>query len=497
IPRPSKRLASRLLGRGINLADLHLPVDINGDVALLKAIMLKIWHTDRENGGKLIDWDFITEKTTGIEDLVADLRKQDFTDLATASGVSRKKILEAVEMIAKADSLIICWAMGLTQHENGVANIQEIVNLLLLKGAFGKKGAGACPVRGHSNVQGNRTMGIWEAPQPAFLDQLAANFNFEPPRKHGYATVPSIQAMHRGDVKVFFAMGGNFLSAAPDTAYTAAALQNTALTVQVSTKLNRSHLVHGKEAIILPCLGRTDIDIQQSGEQFVSVENSMGIVHRSKGILPPCSDQLMSETAIIGQLAIATLGPNSPVPWQDWIDNYDLVREAIATTVPGCEDYNEKVREDGGFYLPNGPREGRFTTADEKAHFTVNAVPVHQLEDTEYKLMTMRSHDQFNTTIYGLNDRYRGIKNERRVVFINPEEMNARGWKAKQAVNIISEYDGQKRVAQSFLLVPYDIPRRCLGAYFPEANVLVPITLIDQQTETPASKLIKVRLEAI
>lgn len=488
---------SRLLGSGVNLADLHLPVDINGDVALLKAIMLKIWHTDRENGGKLIDWDFITEKTAGIEAFVDDLRKQDFTDLANASGVSRKKILEAVKMITNANSMIICWAMGLTQHENGVANIQEIVNLLLLKGAFGKKGSGACPVRGHSNVQGNRTMGIWEAPKQSFLDKLASNFSFEPPREHGHATVPSIQAMHRGEIKVFFAMGGNFLSAAPDTAFTAEALQKTELSVQVSTKLNRSHLVHGKEALILPCLGRTDIDIQQSGEQFVSVENSMGIVHRSKGILPPCSDQLMSETAIIGQLAIATLGEHAPVPWQEWIDNYDLVRDAIAQTVPGCENYNEKVREEAGFYLPNGPRDGRFTTADEKAHFTVNVVPVHQLDDTEYKLMTMRSHDQFNTTIYGLNDRYRGIKNERRVVFMNREDMKARGWKAKQAVNIISQYDGKERVAPNFLIVPYNIPRRCLGAYFPEANVLVPIDLIDKVTETPASKLIKVRLEEI
>lgn len=486
----------RMLGGGVDIADLHLPVNINGDVALLKAIMLKLWHQDREQDGNLIDWDFITDKTAGIEEFVADLRQQDFTDLATASGVAREKILQTVEMIIQADRVIICWAMGLTQHKNGVANIQEVTNLLLLKGAFGKTGAGACPVRGHSNVQGNRTMGIWEAPKSSFLDNLERHFQFSPPREHGWATVPAIQAMHEGKGKVFFAMGGNFLSAAPDTAFTAEALQNTELSVQVSTKLNRSHLVHGQEAMIWPCLGRTEIDVQESGEQFVSVENSMGIIHRSKGVLAPCSEQVLSETAIVGQLAIACLGPQQPVPWQAWVDNYDLIREAVAATVPGFDNYNEKVRQDGGFYLPNGPREGRFDTPDGKAHFTVNAVPKLRLSEEEYKLMTIRSHDQFNTTIYGLNDRYRGVKNERRIVFMNPEDISTRGWKAKQMVNIISEYDGMKRIAEHFLLVPYQIPRRSLGAYFPEANVLVPISHFDQDTETPASKLIVVRLEA-
>ncbi len=487
----------KMLSGGTPLTDLYLPVAVNGDVALLKAIMLRLWHQDREGDGSILDWDFITNNTSGIEALVDDLRQQDFTTLADASGVARASILEAVEMIRKANSMIICWAMGITQHENGVANVQEIVNLLLMKGAIGKPGSGACPVRGHSNVQGNRTVGIWEAPKPAFLDSLAEQFGINPPREHGYATVPAIQAMHDNKVKVFFALGGNFLSAAPDTAYTAAGLENCALTAHVSTKLNRSHLVTGKRALILPCRGRTEQDLQAEGEQFVTVENSMGIVHRSKGILPPASTHLLSEPDIIGRLAAAVLGPDQPVNWQQWVGNYDHVRDAIAKTIPAFADYNEKVRDnDGGFYLTNGAREGRFPTPDGKAHFTVNAVPKLQLAEGEYTLMTIRSHDQYNTTIYGLNDRYRGIKNERRVVFINPEDLKARGWKARQQVDIINEHGGQKRVAEAFLLVPYDIPRGCLGAYFPEANTLVPIDSYAKHSLTPASKRIVVRLEA-
>lgn len=486
----------KILSGGTPLTDLYLPVAVNGDVALLKAIMLRLWHQDREQDGHILDWDFISKKTAGYEAFVEDLREQDFTDLTTASGVPRAQILEAVAMIRKAKSVIVCWAMGITQHENGVANVQEIVNLLLMKGAIGKPGSGVCPVRGHSNVQGNRTVGIWESPKEGFLDQLAANFGINPPRKHGYATVEAIQAMHAGKVKVFFALGGNFLSAAPDTSYTAAGLARCQLTVHVSTKLNRSHLVTGKRALILPCLGRTETDLQAQGEQFVTVENSMGIVHRSKGILPPCSEHLRSEPAIIGNLALALLGDQNPVPWQDWVGDYDLVREAIEKTIPEFAGYNEKVRQDFGFYLSNGPREGHFPTPDGKAHFTVNKVPENRLQEGEYQLMTIRSHDQFNTTIYGLNDRYRGVKNERRVVFMHPEDMKARGWQAKQAINLINEHGGTRRVAESFLLVPYDIPRNCLAAYFPEANVLVPIDSFDDRSRTPASKRIVVRLEA-
>ncbi len=485
----------KMLGGGTTLTDLFLPVAVNGDVALLKAIMLLLWHEDRENGGRTLAWDFITEHTEGVEAFIEDLRKQDFNSLAEASGVSRDQIKEAVEMIRKADSLIICWAMGITQHENGVDNVKEIVNLLLCKGAFGRPGSGACPVRGHSNVQGDRTMGIWEAPKAAFLDKLQSTFGFDPPRQHGYATVDAIKAMYDGKGKVFFAMGGNFLSASPDTEYTGAALQNCELTVQVSTKLNRSHLIHGKTALILPCLGRTEIDLQEEGEQFVTVENSMGIVHRSKGILSPCSEALLSEPAIIAGLAQATLGENSKVPWKQLVANYDRVRDAIEQVIPGFERYNERVREDGGFYLPNGPRDGHFPTPSGKAQFTVNPLPANNLKDDEIILMTVRSHDQFNTTIYGLDDRYRGVKNERRVVFMNKQDARQLGFRSKQRVNLVNEHGGQTRIAEDFLVVPYDIPRGCLAAYFPEANVLVPIDSYAKGSKTPASKRIHVRVE--
>ncbi|MEM1214224.1 MAG: FdhF/YdeP family oxidoreductase, partial [Bacteroidota bacterium] len=375
---------AKVLTGGTALADLYLQVTINGDIPLLKAILLKLWHEDREQGGHLLDWDFITEKTADYEAFFEHLRAQDFANLAAASGVPRSQILEAVALLKKSERVIVCWAMGITQHENGVDNVQEIINLLLVKGAFGKPGAGACPVRGHSNVQGNRTVGVWEAPTMDFLDRLEETFHFSPPREHGLSTVPAIKAMHEGKLKVFFGLGGNFLSAAPDTSYTAEALRNCQLTAHVSTKLNRSHLVHGKTALILPALGRTELDVQHEGEQFITVENSMGIVHRSKGILEPCSPHVRSEPAIIAGLAQAVLGANNPVDWAAWANNYDHIRDGVAATVPGFEDYNRRVREqDAGFYLPNGPREGRFTTESGKAHFTINAVPNNGLSEGE------------------------------------------------------------------------------------------------------------------
>ncbi|MDX1666182.1 MAG: molybdopterin dinucleotide binding domain-containing protein, partial [Saprospiraceae bacterium] len=390
--------------------------------------------------------------------------------------------------------IIVCWAMGLTQHENAVDNIREIVNLLLLKGSIGKPGAGTCPVRGHSNVQGDRTVGIWESPKPEMLDSLRDTFGFEPPRHHGYATVDAIRAMHEGRAKVFFAMGGNFISATPDTEYTARALRNCRLTVQVSTKLNRSHLVHGKQALILPCLGRTDRDVQAAGEQFVSVENSMGIVHPSRGVLPPCSEQLLSEPAIVAGLARATLGDRSRIDWKKMISNYDHIREAIEQVIPGFDDYNRRVRQPGGFYLPNGAREGKFDTPSGKAVFTRNRLSAHELEEEEYMMMTVRSHDQFNTTIYGLDDRYRGVYNERRVVFINPRDMEEAGLEDRQVVDLVSRFGGEERVAERFLLIPYDIPRRCVATYFPEANVLVPLDHMARKSKTPASKTVPVRI---
>lgn len=486
----------KLLKGGTQLTDLFLQVKINGDVALLKAIMLQLWHEERKQPGAVFDWDFIQAKTEGYEAFINDLNRYDFETLVKASGVDREQIKTAAALLKRKQKIIICWAMGLTQHENGVDNIKEIVNLLLLKGSIGKPGAGTCPVRGHSNVQGDRTMGIWEAPKPDFLDQLKAVFGFEPPRKHGFSVVDAIKAMHEERAKVFFALGGNFLSVTPDTEYTAAALQKCSLSVQVSTKLNRSHLITGKQALILPCLGRTDQDVQAAGPQLVSVENSMGVVHSSQGVLPPPSDQLLSEPAIVAGLAKATLGLRSRVDWAAMSADYDRIRDAIAQVIPGFEDYNSRLREPGGFYLPNGAREQRFDTPSGKAQFSANPLPDRPLNDGQYILMTLRSHDQFNTTIYGLDDRYRGIYNERRVVMMNELDLQEAGFKAGQVVDIIGRHKGQLRIAAKFILVAYDIPRRCLATYFPEANVLVPIDAYAKGSKTPSSKWVAVELKA-
>ena len=361
----------KMLRGGTKLTDLFLQVKVGGDIALLKAIMLKLWYEEKQNPGNVFDWDFIKNKTEGYEAFINDLSKHDFNTLVKASGVERKAILDAVELIKKKNKIIICWAMGLTQHTYGVDNIKEVVNLLLLKGSIGRPGAGTCPVRGHSNVQGDRTMGIWEAPKSAFLDKLKNTFGFEPPRKHGFAVVDAIKAMYEGQAKVFFAMGGNFLSATPDTEYTAKALQRCDLTVHVSTKLNRSHLIHGKQALILPCLGRTDVDKQNDVPQFVSVENSMGVVHTSQGVLTPPANALLSEPVIVARLAMATLGNRSKINWQELVSNYDHIRDIIEKVVPGFENYNERVREPGGFYLPNGARKQEFNTPSKKAVFSV------------------------------------------------------------------------------------------------------------------------------
>lgn len=485
----------KLLGSGTQLADLFLPVQINGDVALLKAIISLLWYEEKQRPGQVFDWDFITQHTTGYEQFIEDIKSYDFNELTEACGVPRDRIKAAVDMIRRTQKIIVCWAMGLTQHENGVDNIKEIVNLMLLKGAIGRPGAGLCPVRGHSNVQGDRTMGIWEAPPPAFLDKLEEVCGFKVPRHHGYATVDAIKAMHAGKAQVFFAMGGNFLSASPDTIFTAEALSRCKLTVHVSTKLNRSHLIHGEEALILPCLGRTDVDMQKSGPQWVTTENSMGVVQMSKGVLPPPSSQLLSEPAIVARLAMATLGGRSRINWQELMDDYGRIRDLIAQVLPDFHDYNERARKPGGFYLPNPPRERRFLLPDGRARFSVNKPPRLQLAEGEFVLMTIRSHDQFNTTIYGLDDRYRGIFRERRVVMINPEDMAAAGIKARDLVDITGEYRGVTRRAERFIAVPYDIPRRCLATYFPEANVLVPVDSYARGSKTPVSKRVIVKIQ--
>lgn len=481
------------------LTDIFLQVKINGDMALLKALALLLLEEEKKNPGTVFDHDFISNDTKGYEEYIGHLESLDLEELVKTCGVPLHQLREAAKVLFYKKKIITCWAMGLTQHKNAVDTIREVVNILLLKGSIGIKGAGVCPVRGHSNVQGDRTMGIYEQPSSVFLDQLDSVFKIKSPRLHGYDTVAAIHAMHDGKAKVFMAMGGNFLSATPDTNYTAKALRNCELTVHVSTKLNRSHVVHGRSALILPCLGRSDKDLVNGEEQFVSCENSMGVVQASKGNLHPVSKHLKSEPVIICELATALFGNNSPIPWSTYQQHYDYIRAVIAQVIPGFEDYNKRVRHPGGFYLPNGAREGRFNTYSGKANFNIATVSFPTVGQGEYLMMTVRSHDQFNTTIYGLNDRYRGVYNERRVIFMNKKDIEAGGFKASEIVDLFNFQDGVTRVAHGFIVIPYDIPEGCTATYFPETNVLVPVNSVADQSNTPVSKsvIIQIRQSAI
>ena len=476
-----------LVGKATSLASLWLPVRINGDVPLFIGVAKHLFEMAAARPA-IIDRAFIAARTEGFDAWAAAVRAAPWDDLVNRSGIDREAMRALAELVATRERIIVTWAMGLTQHQNAVDNIQEIVNLLLLRGSIGKPGAGTCPVRGHSNVQGDRTMGIWEKPRPAFLDKLRDVFGFEPPRRHGLDTVQAIQAMADGRAKVFFALGGNFLSAAPDTEATARALRRTRLVAHVSTKLNRSHLVTGREALILPCLGRTERDVQAAGRQFVTVENSMGVVSASEGRLAPASEHLRSEPRIVAGLARAVLGARSKVSWERLVEDYDRIRDLVEKVIPGFERYNERARKPGGFYLPNGPREGKFPTPSGKAHFTVHAVPDDPLGPDQLMMMTVRSHDQFNTTIYGLEDRYRGIGKARRVVLMNRADIEARGLEPGQVVDLTSHFRGEERVARRFVVVEYPIPRRNAATYFPEANVLVPLGSVARKSNTPASK---------
>ncbi len=481
---------SGIFGKGTPLATHFLPVKINGDVALLKGIQKAILETSE----KLIDVNFIKNDTEGFEAYRTDLLSESWKRIVEGSGISEEQIREVAEVIAKSKAMICCWAMGLTQHQNAVANIQEIVNLLLLGGHFGRPGAGACPVRGHSNVQGDRTMGIWERPTSEFLNSLGKEFLFTPPAAHGYDTIESIEAMHQGKVKVFIGLGGNFLSATPDTAYTAKALNRCSMTVQVSTKLNRSHLITGEHALILPCLGRTEIDLQQNKPQFVTVENSMGIVHSSEGHLTPASKDLKSEPAIIAGLAKATLGVN----WEGYIANYDEIRDRISRVIPGFENFNHKVRKPGGFVLPHAVRDRKeFFTPSKRAIFTVHSIPHLEVAAGQFIMATIRSHDQYNTTIYGMEDRYRGIHQGRRVVLMNIEDMKEQNLSEGEPVDLISHFRGVKRRAKNFRIVTYEIPRGCVASYFPETNVLIPIDSFAEGSQTPTSKSVIISLEKV
>ncbi|HEV7747508.1 MAG TPA: FdhF/YdeP family oxidoreductase [Pyrinomonadaceae bacterium] len=476
------------VGEGTTLADLFLQVRINGDVALLQGISKTVLEEDEKRQGKVLDREFIKGFTSGFQEFAAAIRSASWEAIVEQSGISREQIAEAARIFIESDRTIFCWAMGLTQHKNAVANIQEIVNLMLCRGQIGKPGAGLCPVRGHSNVQGDRTMGIWERPADAFLDSLGSEFNFEPPRRHGYDTVNAIEAMHAKKASVFFALGGNFLSATPDTEYTAEALRRCSLTVHVSTKLNRAHLITGEQALILPCLGRTEMDVQGSGPQFVTTENSMAVVQASRGFLEPAADDLMSEPAIVARLALATFGDRVKIDWEALVADYDLIRDHIERVVPGFDDYNLRVRQPSGFHLPNLPRQRVFKTPAGRAAFTVHSLPHHDLAPDQYLMMTIRSHDQFNTSIYGLDDRYRGIYDGRRVVFLNADDIASAGLREGQIVDLFSHFEGEERLARRFVVVSYSIPRRCAATYFPEANVLVPIRSVAEKSNTPASK---------
>ncbi|MDR6923644.1 FdhF/YdeP family oxidoreductase [Chryseobacterium sp. 2987] len=486
-----------ILKGGVQLADLYLPVKINGDMALLKALELLLIEFEKKNPGTVFDKDFIKEKTVGYDDFIKQFDHYNLDELAVLSGVSKEGLYEAAEAIATKKRIIFSWGMGLTQQPNGVDMIREILNILLLKGSIGKPGAGVCPVRGHSNVQGNRTMMIDEKPTDEQLDRLENFYGFKVPRKHGYDVVRAIKAIHEEKIKVMFCMGGNFISATPDTTFTANALRKLNLLVSVSTKLNRGHLVHGKEALILPTYGRSDKDIVNGEIQIVSTENSMGVVQDSKGMLDPVSDNLVNETQIVCRMAMATLGERSVINWQRYHDSYDAVRDDIEQCIPGFEDYNVRVRQKGGFYLPNAARDKQYFSKElgGRAPFTLTDIPDNTLAPDEYMMATTRTHDQFNTTIYGLDDRYRGIKNERRVVFMNQNDIDKAGFKAGDKVDLYNYDDGIERVAPLFIIVSYQIPEKNTVTYFPETNVLVSVNNVVKESNMPASKYVKIKIK--
>ena len=485
---PLKFAAKMLLNRGTPLADLWLPVRINGDMAAMRGIMKEMLEEEDRRPGAALDRQFIDQYTTGFEEFAAHVCATPWDQILEISALTREQIRTAAEIAMRAKRIICCWAMGLTQHKNAVATIQEVMNFLLLGGNIGKRGAGPCPIRGHSNVQGDRTMGIWERMTDAFRDKLGREFQFSPPRGHGTNTVETIKKMHEGEIQFFFAMGGNFLAAPPDTEYTAKALQKCRVTAHVSTKLNRAHLITGEIALILPCLGRSEIDRQESGEQFVTVEDSMGIINPSRGHAEPASQHLLSEPAIVAGLAKATLGSRSTVGWDGLVANYDGIRDRIERVVPGFENFNARIRKDV-FYLPNDARDRRkFNNPEGKAKFRISQLTPPNLAPGQYLMTTVRSHDQFNTTIYGLDDRYRGVYNGRRVIFMNGDDIKAAGLRQGQLVDLTSYYKDETRTACHFMVAPMEIARRCTATYFPEANVLVSINNSADRSNTPVSK---------
>ena len=482
-----------LVGAGTTLTDRYLPVRVNGDLALFAGVNKTLLSWEDAVPGSILDHRFIETYCDGFDAACDAWRALDWSTLEAQSGLSRAQIEEFASDVVSANSVVVTWAMGLTQHRNAVATIREIVNFLLLRGNVGRPGAGPSPIRGHSNVQGDRTMGIWERMPDTFLDRLGREFSFEPPRAHGYDTVDTIRAMRDGKIDVFFALGGNFVAATPDTKVTQEAMKNCALTVHVATKLNSSHLCHGTEALLLPCLSRSERDVQSSGEQFLTVEDSMSIVHMTKGRLEPGSEHLRSEVAIIAEIGQRLFDDNS---WRAMQDDYSLIRRHIEHVIDGFEDFEQRVQAAGGFTLPRGPRDSRtFNTVTGKARFSVNPPDAISAPEGHLLLQTMRSHDQFNTTVYRLDDRYRGIKGGRKVVFVNADDLADRGLHDGDLVDVISVWTDGERFARRFKAVAYPTPRGCAAAYFPEANVLVPLDATALGSNTPASKSVVIRIE--
>jgi molybdopterin-dependent oxidoreductase alpha subunit len=487
-----QELVPLLFGRSTPISTLYLQPKVGSDVALLKGIMKEVLAAENSAPGRVLDRAFIRNHTVGFHELVAELREAAWSDLEEESGVGREEMRAAAEVYVRSRATIVCWAMGLTQHENAVDNIHCITNLLMLNGNIGKPGAGPCPVRGHSNVQGDRTMGITSRPEQAFLDRLGRVFGFDPPRDPGLDTVETIRAMLDGRIRFFMAMGGNFHSASPDTEVTATALRRVGLAVHVTTKLNRTQLVAAEESVILPCLGRTEVDVQTSGEQMVSVEDSMSCVHASRGRNRPASAQLRSEVAIVAGIAGATLPPDR-VEWEALVSDYNRIRDLIEAVIPSFEGFNRRLREPGGFVLDHPSTHRQWPTESGRAAFKVVPTPRIELRGDQLRLFTIRSHDQYNTTIYGLDDRYRGVRGERRVVLMHPDDLADRGLRAGALVDIRSHAaDAKARVVRRFRAMAYDVPRGCAAAYFPEANVLVPLGSTARGSNTPSSKMIPV-----
>ncbi|WP_104082341.1 FdhF/YdeP family oxidoreductase [Cryobacterium sp. Y11] len=488
-----------IIGHGTGLADQYVQIRAGGDGWLMKAISKRVFEAEAAHPGKVLDHEFIEEHCAGLEEFKTHVATLDHDSVLRATGLTTEEIDELAARYIKADKVIITWAMGLTQHKDAVAIIKEIMNLLLLRGNIGKPGAGASPIRGHSNVQGDRTMGIWEQMPPAFLDALQKEFHFDPPRKNGFDTVQAVEAMLAGKTKVWIAMGGNLVSAVSDTAAAEAGFRSVGLNVQISTKLNRNHLTVGDEALILPTMGRTEIDIQARGPQMLSVEDSVCAIHATRGKIKPISDKLLSEVSIVTRIARKVFGDDGPINWAGFEENYDTIRDHIEHVIEGFDNFNERLHRDNGFILPHGPRDSRtFSTPTGKAMITVNELEYIECPPGRLLLQSMRAHDQFNTTIYSLDDRYRGIKKSRKVIFVHPDDLPMLGVEDGQIVDVHSEFtDNVDRVVRNFRVVAFPTSRGCAATYFPEGNPLVPLGSTADGSNTPASKAVVVRLQPV